>query len=274
VTTPTEVLPEDGSTDGPVDGSIDGSAGDADYGRIGTGYAQYRRAEPAIAARILAALGDAETVLNVGAGAGSYEPTDRTVTAVEPSATMRAQRPIQLPVAIDATAESLPFEDDAFDASLATFTVHQWSDLAAGLAELRRVTRGPVVILSCDPDEVERFWLNDYAPLVLQTEARRYPSLGALADGLGGRMSIDSVPIPLNCVDGFGEAYYGRPEMFLDPGARLANSAWSFVSEDVAAGYVAHLAADLESGEWDRRHGELRTRPTFDGALQLLVARR
>jgi SAM-dependent methyltransferase len=253
--------------------SPDGSAGDADYAQIGSGYARYRRAEPTIAARILKALGDAETVLNVGAGAGSYEPRDRAVTAVEPSATMRAQRPAELPIAIEAVAESLPFDDGAFDASLATFTVHQWSDLAGGLAELRRVTRGPVVILSCDPDDVERFWLNDYAPLVLQTEARRYPALGALADGLGGRVSIDSVPIPLDCVDGFGEAYYGRPEMFLDPGARLANSAWSFVPDDVAAGYVEHLAADLASGEWDARRGDLRTRPFFDGALRLLVAR-
>jgi SAM-dependent methyltransferase len=212
-------------------------------------------------------------VLNVGAGAGSYEPTDRRVTAVEPSATMRAQRSPELPAAIDAVAESLPFEDDAFDASLATFTVHQWTDLAGGLAELRRVTRGPVVILSCDPDDVERFWLNDYAPLVLQTESRRYPALGALADGLGGRMSIDSVPIPLECVDGFGEAYYGRPEMFLDPGARLANSAWSFVPDEVAAGYVEHLSGDLASGEWDRRHGQLRTQPFFDGSLRLIVDR-
>ena len=212
-------------------------------------------------------------MLNVGAGAGSYEPIDRAVTAVEPSATMRAQRPPELPTAIDAVAEALPFDDDSFDASLATFTVHQWSNLAAGLSELRRVTRGPVVILSCDPDEVERFWLNDYAPRVLQTEARRYPSLGGLADGLSGRISIDSVPIPLDCVDGFGEAYYGRPELFLDAGARLANSAWSFVPDDVALRYVAHLADDLASGEWDRRYGELRNQPAFEGSLRLLVAR-
>jgi SAM-dependent methyltransferase len=186
---------------------------------------------------------------------------------------MRAQRPASLVPAIDATAEALPFDDDSFDASLATFTVHQWSDLAGGLAELRRVTRGPVVILSCDPDVVERFWLNDYAPLVLTTEARRYPPLAALVDGLGGRAAVSSVPIPLDCRDGFGEAYYGRPEAFLDPGARLANSAWSFVPDDVAAGYVAHLAADLASGEWDRRHGQLRTQPEFDGALRLIVGR-
>src|SRR3954469_10539782 len=121
----------------------DGSAGDANYGAIGKRYSAYRRPEPAIAAFINEALGDAETVLNVGAGAGSYEPTDRSVTAVEPSATMRAQRPPELPAAIDAVAEELPVHDDAFDASLATFTVHQWTDLAVGLAELRRVTRGP-----------------------------------------------------------------------------------------------------------------------------------
>jgi SAM-dependent methyltransferase len=250
----------------------DGSAGDADYGRIGTDYARYRRPDPRIAERVWQALGDAETVLNVGAGAGSYEPLDRVVTAVEPSESMRDQRPPERPAAIDAVAEQLPFDDDSFDASLASFTVHQWSSLERGLAELRRVTRGPVVILSCDPDEVRRFWLDDYAPLVLDTEARRYPPLAALADGLGGRVGVEPVPIPLDCVDGFGEAYYGRPERFLDPGARRANSAWSFVPDEVVAGYVAHLAADLKSGEWDRRHGDLRTLPWFEGSLRLVVS--
>jgi hypothetical protein len=212
-------------------------------------------------------------VVNVGAGAGSYEPTDRDVTAVEPSASMRAQRAVTLPAAVDARAESLPFADDAFDAAMTTFSVHQWAGLEAGLAELRRVSRGPVIILSCDPDELGRFWLGEYAPGVIATEAGRYPALSRLEDGLGGEVRIESVPIPLDCTDGFGEAYYGRPERLLEPAVRRANSAWSFVDADTAAGYVAALAADLASGEWDRRFGTLRTQAEFDGSLRLIVAR-
>lgn len=189
----------------------DGSAGDADYGRIGHSYGAYRQPDPRIAAMIEAALGPAATVLNVGAGAGSYEPTDRRVTAVEPSASMRAQRPPHLAPAIDAVAERLPFDDDSFDAAMATFTIHQWTDLAGGLGEMRRVTRGPVVILTCDPLEVEAFWLNDYAPEVLATEARRYPAFDAIAEGLGTPVERFVVPIPFDCRDGFNEAYYGVP---------------------------------------------------------------
>jgi ubiquinone/menaquinone biosynthesis C-methylase UbiE len=142
----------------------DGSAGDADYGTIGTGYARYRQPEPRIAAVINQALGDVRRVLNVGAGAGSYEPRDRDVTAIEPSASMRAQRPPHLPAAIDAVAERIPFPDGHFDASMTTFSVHQWPDLNAGLREMRRVTTGPVLVLTCDPDDLTKFWLNDYAP--------------------------------------------------------------------------------------------------------------
>lgn len=251
----------------------DGSAGDADYGRIGQGYASYRQPEPAIAALIESALGPAGRILNVGAGAGSYEPRNRDVTAVEPSASMRAQRPADIAVAIDATAANLPFPDKAFDASMATFTVHQWQDLDAGLREMRRVTRGPVVILSCDPELVEAFWLNHYAPKVLATEARRYPSLGHIGKVLGGDVEIVAVPIPLACRDGFNEAYYGRPELFLEPGARSACSAWSFVSEAESAASIAHLQGDLESGAWDSCYGFLRSQPSFEGSLRLVVAR-
>lgn len=253
--------------------AADGSAGDANYGTIGTGYTAYRQPEPAIEAFIRNALGDAETVLNVGAGAGSYEPTDRTITAVEPSATMRANRPSHLSAALDATAERLPFADKSFDAAMTTFSVHQWSDLAAGLREMRRVTKGPVLILSCDPKLVQRFWLNDYAPLVLSTEARRYPEMSLMAELLGGDTEILSVPIPLNCRDGFNEAYYGRPERLLEAGARKANSAWSFVDDETVNRYVFALGDDIETGVWDRKHGHLRTQPAYDGSLRLIVAR-
>lgn len=251
--------------------NTDGSAGDADYGTIGVDYASYRQPEPAILAAISEALGPAESVLNVGAGAGSYEPRDRDMTAVEPSATMRAQRPAHVVEAIDASAEDLPFPDGAFDAAMATFTVHQWADLKAGLREMRRVTSGPCVVLTCDPSLLDRFWLAEYAPEVIETEARRYPDPAVVADLLGGG-EVRLVPIPLTCTDGFGEAYYGRPEALLDPGARRANSAWSFVDPAVHTRFERELGADLASGRWDERHGHLRTQPTFHGSLVLVVA--
>ncbi len=174
----------------------DGSAGDADYGRIGSGYTAYRQPEPEIEAAIRRALGDARSVLNIGAGAGSYEPRDVEVTAVEPSAQMRAQRPADRVAAIDGIAEELPFADDTFDAAMATFTVHQWSDLKAGLVEVRRVTRGPVVVLTCDPTLLQKFWLHEYAPEAMDTEARRYPSVEAITSGLGGGR-VTSLPTQL-----------------------------------------------------------------------------
>jgi len=248
----------------------DGSAGDADYGQVGAGYARYRRPEPAIYLHILAAIGDARTVLNVGAGSGSYEPRDREVTAVEPSATMRAQRPPELPAAIDASVEELPFPDRAFDAAMAISTVHQWPDLASGIDELVRVTRGPIVILTSDPVALRRFWLADYLPELLDIAARRFPAIETIASLLEGA-EVRDVPIPLTCTDGFEEAYYGRPELLLDLGAQRAISAWSFLGPGVNDRFMRHLAADLESGAWDRQYGHLRTQPTFDGALRLVV---
>jgi hypothetical protein len=212
-------------------------------------------------------------VLNVGAGAGSYEPTDREVTAVEPSASMRAQRPSELVAAIDAVAESLPFADGAFDASMTTFSVHQWSDVHVGLAEVRRVTRGPVLVLTCDPDLLANFWLAEYAPEVIATEAARYPAIGAIVAALGPRSEVLPVPIPLDCVDGFNEAYYGRPERLLSADARRACSAWSFVAPAAVARFEADLRRDVDGGAWDGKYGHLRAQPAFDGSLRLIVAR-
>jgi hypothetical protein len=253
--------------------AVDGSAGDVDYQRTGGPYSTFRRPDERIARYVRDALGDARTVVNVGAGAGSYEPADRSVTAIEPSATMRLQRPPHLAEAIDATAESLPFPDGSFDAAMTTFSVHQWGDLDAGLRELRRVTDGPIAILTCDPALVERFWLARYAPKVLSTEARRYPSPAQIATTLGP-IETKTVPIPLDCSDGFNEAYYGRPEMFLNPDARSSCSAWSFLSEAETATAVADLTADLDSGRWDERHHQLREQPSYEGSLILIVARR
>lgn len=155
---------------------------------------------------------------------------------------------------------------------MATFTVHQWTDPGRGLAEMRRATRGPVIVLTCDTQLVQRFWLNDYAPEVLAAEARRYPSVDRICACLGGTPRVLSVPIPLGCTDGFNEAYYGRPERLLDDRARLACSAWSFIPTDFHDQYVDALRRDLDDGAWDRRYGDLRTTPMCDGSLRLIVA--
>jgi hypothetical protein len=186
---------------------------------------------------------------------------------------MRSQRPPHLPIAIDAVSEHLPFADASFDASMSTFSVHQWKDLSAGLREMRRVTRGPAVIMTCEPTELDRFWLQKYCPEVIAVEADRYPAVERIAGKLGGRSEILPVPIPLDCTDGFNEAYYGRPEMLLDPQARLACSAWSFVSGPVVRRFEQALAHDLSSGRWDERSGALRMQPFFEGPLKLIVGR-
>lgn len=251
---------------------VDGSAGDADYASIGAIYRNYRIADPRIATFVHAALGNARKVLNVGAGTGSYEPTDRDVTPVEPSATMREKRSPHLPTAIDACAERLPFPDHYFDATMGTFTVHQWVDLAAGLSEVRRVTRGPVAFLTCDPTLLRTYWLYEYAPEVIETEASRYPQISRLAAGLAGTTTVTPVPIPLDCTDGFNDAYYGRPELLLDPNARLACSAWSFVDPLAVARFETNLANDLANGTWDARYGHLRKQKFLEGSLVLVVS--
>ena len=247
-------------------------AGDFDYERDGADYATIRQPEPRFARQIRDALGDASTLINVGAGAGSYEPEDLTVTPVEPSASMRSQRPPHLAPALDAVAEDLPFPDRTFDAALAAVTVHQWSDLGRGLNELRRVTRGPVVIMTFDPVALRGFWLGGYAPEMMERESGRMPDLDELSAQLGGDVRIDEMPIPADCTDGFAEAYFGRPEAFLDPRVRKSQSAWGFIDADQERASVGRLHAALEDGSWDRRFGALRSAPEYPGSLRLVVA--
>jgi hypothetical protein len=250
-----------------------GPAGDFDYESGGDGYSRRRRTDPRIATMVHAALGDARTVINVGAGAGSYEPTDRYVVAVEPSAAMRSQRPAHLAPAVDATAESLPFDDDAFEAAMAMVTVHQWSHPDTGLREMRRVSRGPVVVLTFDGDALDRLWLASYVPELMAAERRRYPAIERIRRVLGGTTTVTPVPVPIDCADGFTEAFYARPERFLDPDVRRSQSAWGFVDPEVADRAMARLRSDLDSGAWDRAYGSLRREPEFVGALRLLTAR-
>jgi SAM-dependent methyltransferase len=247
---------------------------DTDYSTLAVDYANVRRPDPRIGAQLAAALGDARTVINVGAGTGSYEPTDPHVVAVEPAAAMRARRDPALPPAIDAVAEALPFDDDSFDAALAVLTIHHWPDLETGLAELRRVARERVVIMTADPAALADLWVTAYAPEFHQAESRRYPSLERIAAALGGgEVESRVLRIPLDCTDGFTDSLYGRPEAMLEPAVRRAQSAWSFVDDEAQARFVAKLSADLESGAWDERHGHLRTEPEFEGSMRILVAR-
>lgn len=248
-----------------------GAYGDVDYEATGAGYGGRRQTDPRIAAIVWAALGSASTVLNVGAGAGSYEPPDRAVTAVEPSASMRAQRDPRKAPAIDATAEDLPFPDDSFDAAMATITIHQWANWRRGVAEMRRVTRGPIVILTFDPTALAGWWLGDYVPELFVAEAARYPTIAQLQEAVGGSAQVVAVPIPLDCVDGFTEAFYGRPEAFLDPAVRAAQSAWQFADQAAITTGLDRLARELADGTWDAAYGRLRTQPELLGAVRLVI---
>jgi SAM-dependent methyltransferase len=210
-------------------------------------------------------------VISVGAGTGSYEPTDRHVVAVEPSAEMRARRAPALAPAIDARADALPFGDAAFDAALAVLTVHHWPDLEVGLAELRRVARG-VVIMTADPAALADLWAAEYAPEFHATEKHRYPSLERIAAALGGEVEARTLTIPFDCTDGFTDSFYGRPEEMLVPTVRRAQSAWSFVDDEAQERFVARLSADLESGAWDERFGALRAQPELSSSMRILVA--
>jgi SAM-dependent methyltransferase len=228
-----------------------------------------RREDPRIAARIHAALGGARTVLNVGAGAGSYEPPDRDVTAVEPSAVMRAQRPSSAAPAIDARAEALPFPDDSFDAAMAVLSDHHWSDRKKGLHELRRVTRGPVVLFTWDHHTALDSWVvRDYFPGFMRFDfPGRSPQLTLERLG-GGR--IEPVAIPHDCRDGFLHAYWRRPTAYLDPRVRAGISLFSALEPDEVEDGLSRLREDLESGEWTRRNAELLGLTEFDAGYRLI----
>jgi SAM-dependent methyltransferase len=242
------------------------------YDAIGSGYGGARREDPRIAEVIWAALGDADTVLNVGAGTGNYEPPDRRVVAVEPSAVMRAQRPPGAAPCVAASAEALPFDDDAFDVVMTVLSDHHWSDWATGLRECARVGRR-VVLLNWDNAETHRFWLvTDYAPEFI-TYSQRGPSLTERARRyLAPDATLTPVPIPWDVDDAFFHAYWRRPEAYLDPAVRAATSVWRKLPEDVEPRAVAALRADLESGAWAARHGDIMGLDALDVGARLVVA--
>jgi SAM-dependent methyltransferase len=240
------------------------------YDTIGTTYASTRRTDPRIAEQVWTALGDAQTVLNVGAGSGSYEPGDRDVTAVEPSAVMRAQRPPGAAPCVAATAQNLPFEDRSFDAAMALATVDHWPDPIAGLREMRRVARR-VVVLTHDASEPDRFWLTrDYLPEHAGLWAGR-PSLAELAGAIGAR--IEPVRIPWDCADGFYEAYWRRPEAYLEDQVRRGMSIWARVGPDAEHRAIRSLRADLVSGQWKQRNRDLLHLDAAELNTRLLIGR-
>jgi SAM-dependent methyltransferase len=242
-----------------------------DYEQHGRTYARHRRADPCIAARIHAALGDARTVLNVGAGGGSYEPRDRWVLAVEPSATMRAQRPPDAAPAIAARAEALPFDDDTFDAAMACVTIHHWEPPDAGLAELRRLARGPVVVFTFELDSLPA-WQQEHLREGLVVERPRFPAIADVMAALGGHTRVESIPTPGDCEDGFFEAFWRRPEALLDPAVRASQSMWTLLAPGVEDMIVARLDDALRSGAWDDEHGHLRNLDELDGSLRLVIS--
>lgn len=243
-----------------------------DYDTIGIGYARRRRPDPRIAAPLHAALGDARTVVNVGAGAGAYEPADRCVVGVEPSEVMVAQRPPQAGPVVLAHAEALPFAGRTFDAAMAVLTIHHWVDPERGCAELRRVTRGPVAFLTCDPVVANEMWLTrDYAPEIGAWDAEHFPSTEQVAGWLGGA-TVSTVPVPGDCTDEFLMAFWSHPERVLDPAARGATSGFARLEPGVQERIAGAIRADLESGAWDERNGDLRELGEYDAGLRLVVA--
>ena len=229
-------------------------------------------ADPRIAAPIWRALGDARTVVNVGAGAGSYEPIDREVTAVEPSEVMIAQRSTGAAPVVQASAEQLPFADASFDAAMAVLTIHHWGDVARGLAEMTRVASRRVVIATFDPEVNNETWIiRDYLPELRVERERWMPEEARVLAALPAAR-VEPIPVPRDCTDRMFVAHWGRPEAYLDPEVRAATSVWHLLPPAVTARAIEALRADLESGVWDERYGDLREQPELDVGLRLITA--
>lgn len=243
------------------------------YDTIGVGYSKTRVADPRIAVQIIQALGDSRSVVNVGAGTGSYEPRDRRVVAVEPSMTMIRQRPLGAVRAIQGAVESLPLVDGAVDSALTILTVHHWKDPVRGFAEMRRVARRQVVILTWDQGVFEDFWLvREYLPSIRDIDRPRALAIADIVSALGGESRVGSVPIPHDCADGFLGAFWRRPRAYLDPQVRAGISAFAKMPADERDRGLGLLANDIRSGAWRRRHRELLDLEELDLGYRLIVA--
>lgn len=245
------------------------------YEQIGVGYARTRREDPRLACLIHAALAGARSVVNVGAGTGLYEPRDRLVIAIEPSGVMAGQRPRDLAPAIRASAGALPLHDRSVDAAMAVLTVHHWDEeQERGVRELRRVARGPVVILTYDAAVSGAMWLMaDYLPEVAELDHQIFPSFDKLAEWLGGPIAVESIPIPSDTTDWTLGSFWAHPERVLDPAARAATSGFARMPEAVVERVVREVERDLRTGAWDACHGHLRELDAYDAGLRLVVTR-
>src|SRR5579872_4160979 len=244
--------------------------GEPRYDTIGSVYARHRRPDRRIAAQIDRALGEKGSVVNVGAGTGSYEPGDRPVVAVEPSPVMIGQRPPGSAPVVRATAEELPFGDGAFDAATAFLTVHHWKDPAAGLAEMGRVARR-VVVFTFDPEVHGSYWLlQDYIPEAYAPPGTNTMALEEVAGVLGADRT-EVLPVPADCSDGFNWAFWNRPEAYLDAEVRACISGLAMLDDEMVAARMQRLATDLEDGTWDARHGHLREMDSIDGGFRLVI---
>jgi SAM-dependent methyltransferase len=242
-----------------------------DYDSKDHDYSAIRKADPRIEMYVRRSLEGCYTVLNVGAGTGSYELEDKFVIAVEPSSVMRVKRlALGRNPAVNAKADDLPFDDKSFDAVMAVLTVHHWPDLKSGLLEIKRVSKKKISILTYDPEMLDVFWNAKYFPQLIEIERSRYPKLDHIAECVGEDITITNIMIPFDCTDGFQEAFYGRPEAFLREEVRNAQSAWDFLDKETESEYVRRLSEDLASGEWDRLYGYHRMLPEFEGAFRLL----
>lgn len=244
------------------------------YDTIGHQYSTTRREDPRLRKRIDLALRDCRTIVNVGAGTGSYEPRDRHVIAIEPSDVMAGQRPADLAPALQGTAAPLPLRDDSVDAAMAVLTVHHWDDQQeAGVRELRRVARGPVVIVTYDPEVCARMWLyRDYLPEAAALDRATFPSIDQLADWLGGAVEVEPILNARDTPDWTLGSFWAHPERVLDDTARRSTSAFARLEPAVLDRVVAAVEGDLDSGAWDRRNGELRDLADYDVGMRLVVA--
>ena len=247
----------------------------ARYDRIGQGYASRRREDPALMARIQAALGDARTLVNVGAGAGSYEPPGRVVLSIEPSAVMAAQRPNDRP-AIRGVAEALPLHDGSVDAAMTVLSMHHWHPhQEAGVREMCRVARRAVVIVTIDPHVCGRMWLMaDYLHEVRELDLQIFPDIDTVVSWLDRPAQVDVVPVARDTPDHMLLSFWAHPERVLDPDARAATSGFARQPPDVVERVVNAVRADLDSGAWDARHGDLRAQPIYDAGLRVIQAQR
>lgn len=245
------------------------------YDTIGSGYSSNRREDPLLRDRIIRSLDDARSVVNVGAGTGSYEPQDRLVVAIEPSVVMISQRSADAGPVVRASARRLPLRDDSVDAAMAVLTIHHWDDgLDAGLTELRRVARGPVVVVTYDADVSNQMWLmRDYLPEVAALDRSTFPSIDRLARALGGDVEIDVVLTSRDTPDWTLGSFWAHPERVLDASARASTSGLARMEPAVIDRLVTDLRRDLDDGSWERRYGGLRDLSAFDAGMRLIIAR-